>query len=108
MTAIPAPGPIAAGGPANVPIEPPTGVRGSLRHIGPGIIVSASIVGSGELVVTTTLGAEVGFVLLWLIFFSCFIKVFLQIELGRYVVSSGETVLEALDAVSEVRHIFGE
>jgi manganese transport protein len=81
------------------PIEPPTGLFGGLRHIGPGIIISGSIVGSGELVVTTILGAEVGFVLLWVILFSCFFKVFLQIELGRHVVSSGETVLESLDRV---------
>lgn len=82
-----------------VPIEPPETFRGRLGHIGPGIIISGSIVGSGELVVTTMLGAEVGFVLLWLILFSCFIKVFLQIELGRHVVSSGKTVLESLDSV---------
>ncbi|MEE2939244.1 MAG: Nramp family divalent metal transporter, partial [Planctomycetota bacterium] len=81
------------------PIDPPETFSGRLREIGPGIIVSGAIVGSGELIVTTKLGAEAGFVLLWLILFSCVIKVFLQIELGRYVVSSGHTVLEAFDRV---------
>lgn len=80
-------------------IEPPTHLFGRLRQIGPGIIISGAIVGSGELIVTTKLGAEAGFALLWLILFSCVIKVFLQIELGRYVVSSGHTVLEAFDRV---------
>ena len=80
-------------------LEPPTTATGRLRRIGPGIIVSGAIVGSGELIVTTKLGAEAGFALLWLILFSCVIKVFLQIELGRYVVSSGHTVLEAFDRV---------
>jgi len=80
-------------------IEPPTTFLGRLRYAGPGIIVSGSIVGSGELIATTTLGAEVGFVLLWLILFSCFIKVFLQLELGRYVISSRDTVLQALDRI---------
>jgi len=80
-------------------IEPPEGFVARLRHIGPGIIISGSIVGSGELVVTTRLGAEAGFVLLWLILFSCFVKVFLQVELGRHVVSSGSTVLEGLDQI---------
>ncbi|MEM8713040.1 MAG: Nramp family divalent metal transporter, partial [Planctomycetota bacterium] len=81
------------------PIQPPTSLSGKLREIGPGIIISGAIVGSGELIVTTKLGAEAGFILLWLILFSCVIKVFLQIELGRYVVSSGHTVLEAFDRV---------
>ncbi len=81
------------------PIAPPTTLAGRLREIGPGIIISGAIVGSGELIVTTKLGAEAGFALLWLILFSCVIKVFLQIELGRYVVSSGHTVLEAFDRV---------
>lgn len=82
-----------------VAIASPTTLGGRLRHIGPGLIISGSIVGSGELIVTTKLGAQTGFVLLWLILFSCLIKVFIQIELGRYVVSSGHTVLEALDRV---------
>lgn len=81
------------------PTAPPTTLVGRLREIGPGIIISGAIVGSGELIVTTKLGAEAGFALLWLILFSCVIKVFIQIELGRYVVSSGNTVLEAFDRV---------
>lgn len=80
-------------------IEPPSTLFGRLRKIGPGIIISGAIVGSGELIVTTKLGADAGFALLWLILFSCVLKVFLQIELGRYVVSSGHSVLEAFDRV---------
>ena len=52
------------------------------RQIGPGIILAGAIVGSGELIVTTSLGAQHGYIFLWLILFSCVIKVFLQIELG--------------------------
>jgi Mn2+/Fe2+ NRAMP family transporter len=92
----------------HTPIDPPRTLAGRLREIGPGIIVSGAIVGSGELIVTTKLGAEAGFVLLWLILFSCVIKVFLQIELGRYVVSSGHTVLEAFDRVPGPAIRFGE
>jgi Mn2+/Fe2+ NRAMP family transporter len=77
----------------------PVGVWATLRYLGPGLIVTGSIVGSGELIITTRLGAEVGFAFLWLILLSCAIKVFVQIELGRYTISSGETALEALDRV---------
>ena len=41
-------------------MEPPTEFSKIIKKIGPGIILSASIVGSGELIATTTLGAEVG------------------------------------------------
>ena len=77
----------------------PRGFRPILRKLGPGLIISGSIVGSGELIATTTLGAEVGFVALWLIIVSCGIKVVVQEELGRYVVSSGETALQGLNRV---------
>ncbi len=68
-----------------------------LAYLGPGLIISANIVGSGELIVTTQLGAKAGFTLLWFIVFSCLIKVVVQIELGRYTVSEGVTTLAALD-----------
>src|SRR5690606_2078311 len=60
--------------------EPPTTWRGSLRFFGPGLIVSASIVGAGELITATALGAEAGFVLLWLVIFSTLVKVAVQVE----------------------------
>ncbi|NCF86819.1 MAG: hypothetical protein GWQ08_15020, partial [Verrucomicrobiaceae bacterium] len=41
--------------------EPPSDWRGILKQLGPGLIISANIVGSGELIVTTKLGADVGF-----------------------------------------------
>ena len=63
--------------------EPPTGWRDSLRYLGPGLILSASIVGSGELIATTTAGAQVGFVILWLVLFSCLVKVAVQVEFAR-------------------------
>ena len=79
--------------------EPPAGFAATFRHIGPGLVLAAGIVGSGELIATTKLGAQAGITLLWLIIFGCLIKVFVQIELGRYVISSGETTLAALDRV---------
>lgn len=78
---------------------PPRTFRGMLKRIGPGIILSASIVGSGELIATTTLGAEVGYVALWVIIISCFIKPAVQSELGRYTIATGETGLDGFDRV---------
>ena len=84
--------------PAHV-LEPPTRMGQILKKIGPGIILSASIVGSGELIATTTLGAEVGYTVMWLIIFSCLIKALVQSFLGRYTISRGETGLEAFNRI---------
>jgi Mn2+/Fe2+ NRAMP family transporter len=77
--------------------EPPATLWLALRQIGPGIILAGSIIGSGELLLTTSLGADYGFMFLWLILFSCIIKVFVQIELGRHAISSGKPTLGALN-----------
>lgn len=77
--------------------EPPTSLWATLRKIGPGIILAGTIVGSGELILTTSLGAKHGFVFLWLILFSCVIKVFVQIEIGRYAISTGRPTLGAIN-----------
>ncbi len=77
--------------------EPPRHWLGRLRYLGPGFILSASIVGSGELIATTTLGAEAGFVLLWVILVSCLVKVTLQLEFGKHAIASGETTMQAFN-----------
>jgi Mn2+/Fe2+ NRAMP family transporter len=79
--------------------EPPTTIWEMLRKIGPGIVVAGTIVGSGELLLTTGLGAKHGFVFMWLILFSCVIKVFVQTEIGRYAISSGKPTLGALQDI---------
>ena len=47
--------------------EPPVSFFKKLKFLGPGFILSASIVGSGELIATTTLGARAGFIAFWII-----------------------------------------
>ena len=85
--------------------SPPESRRETVRHLGPGLIVTACIVGSGELIATTKLGADAGFVLLWLILLGCLVKVFVQIELGRYAITSGKSTLEAMDIIPGPRII---
>lgn len=79
--------------------EPPHSFWKAIQQIGPGLILAASIVGTGELINTTGLGARAGFSLLWLILLSCVIKVFVQIELGRYAITHGKTTLAAFDTL---------
>ena len=78
---------------------PPRAWSAIALRVGPGIILASTIVGSGELVATTILGAEHGYRLLWLIIVSCVIKIVVQNELGRYTIGTGETSLEAFDRI---------
>jgi manganese transport protein len=68
-----------------------------LKFLGPGFILSASIVGSGELIATTILGAKAGFIALWIIIISCVAKVAVQLEFGRHAVLTGETTMKAFN-----------
>jgi Mn2+/Fe2+ NRAMP family transporter len=77
--------------------DPPTTLGAKLRLLGPGLVLTASIVGSGELMATTRLGAEAGYLLLWLILISCVVKVALQLQFGRHTIQTGETALTAFN-----------
>lgn len=79
--------------------EPPVGFAATLKHLGPGMILVGSVVGSGELLMTTKLGAQAGFVLLWFVFLSCAIKVVVQAELARHTISSGRTFLDVFNSL---------
>lgn len=77
--------------------QPPVSIPGILRRLGPGLIIAGSIVGSGELIATTATGAQAGYWLLWLVLIGCIIKVFVQVELGRYTISTGEAAMVAMN-----------
>lgn len=79
--------------------EAPTTALQRLRFLGPGFILSASIVGSGELIATTTLGAQAGFVAFWVIIVSCLVKVAVQLEFGRHTILSGATSMQMFNGL---------
>lgn len=75
-------------------LEPPRTLRGRFRYLGPGLILSAAVVGSGELITTTALGSQAGFVLFWLVIVSTAIKVWVQVELATWAILTGKTALQ--------------
>src|ERR671910_308200 len=79
--------------------DAPRSLGAVFSRVGPGLVLAASIVGSGELIATTTLGAQVGYVALWVILVSCIVKPVIQAEMGRYTIATGETALEAFNRV---------
>ena len=85
-------------------IQPaPATFWGRLRHLGPGFILSAAIVGSGELIATTALGAKAGFVTFWVILVSCFVKVALQLEFGKNAIYTGLPTMQSLNRLPGLR-----
>ncbi|UCF94836.1 MAG: Nramp family divalent metal transporter [Desulfobacterales bacterium] len=77
--------------------EAPKGLLNVIRHLGPGVILSGSVIGSGELLVTTRLGAQFGYVFLWGVILCCMIKYFVQVEIGRYCISKNLTGIKAFN-----------
>lgn len=94
-----------AGDAGHAPEPAPRTLGALLRQLGPGLILSSIIVGSGELIVTPKLGAEAGFTMLWFIVVGCLLKVFVQIELGRHTIMHGRTTLEALNRLPGPRMV---
>ncbi|WP_405806271.1 Nramp family divalent metal transporter [Streptomyces sp. NBC_01187] len=72
----------------------PETFRDRLRKLGPGLVLSAAVVGSGELITTTSLGAKAGFALLWLVIVSTGVKVWVQMELARWTILNGRPALD--------------
>lgn len=83
--------------------QPPDGLLQRVKFLGPGFILSASIVGSGELIATTVLGAKVGFAALWIILVSCLVKVALQLEFGKHAILTGETSMHIFNKLPGLR-----
>lgn len=80
-------------------LEPPAHWWERLKFLGPGLILTASIVGSGELITTTLLGAQAGFVCFWVILVSCLVKVAVQVEFGKNAIYSGRSTMLALNGL---------
>ena len=78
-------------------MQPPATLGAILRACGPGMILAAGVVGSGELIATTKTGAEAGWALLPLILIGCLIKVPVQLQLGSFAFTSGKGTIAALD-----------
>ena len=83
--------------------EPPASFAQQLKFLGPGFILSASIVGSGELIATTILGAKAGFIAFWVIIVSCLVKVAVQLEFGKQAILTGETVMSLFNKLPGTR-----
>jgi len=67
---------------------------GVLRMAGPGLVVAATGIGSGDVVSATVAGANYGVVLLWAIALGAFFKFVLNEGIARWQLATGKTALE--------------
>jgi Mn2+/Fe2+ NRAMP family transporter len=65
-----------------------------LRLAGPGLVVAATGIGSGDVVSATVAGANYGVVLLWAIALGAFFKFVLNEGIARWQLATGKTALE--------------
>jgi Mn2+/Fe2+ NRAMP family transporter len=79
--------------------EPPSNFMSRIKYLGPSLIISGAIIGSGELILTSSLGAKAGWALLWWMLVSCWSKSLVQAEVTRYVVATGDTYFRAINRI---------
>jgi Mn2+/Fe2+ NRAMP family transporter len=62
--------------------------------LGPGIVWTSELIGSGEVILTTRNGAILGTVVLWAILIGVFLKCWIGISGARYTVCTGESMID--------------
>ena len=65
-----------------------------LKLAGPGLVVAATGIGSGDVVAATVGGARYGVILLWAIAIGAFFKYVLNEGIARWQLATGKTALE--------------
>ncbi len=86
----------------SVPQEP-RGVQ-HLKWLGPGFLWMVSAAGSGELLFTPRIGSLYGYTLIWALLAAVLCKWFINREVGRYAVCTGQPILEGFKTLPGPRN----
>ena len=76
--------------PRQAEMPPPVSLR---RMLGPGIVLVGLSIGSGEFILWPRLTSEWGFALFWACWIGVTIQFFLNMEIGRYTLATGESAV---------------
>ena len=82
----------------------PVNLREKLKFLGPGVVLAALAIGSGELVLTPRSGAQYGFALSWVPILTIVYKAAFSEGLARLTIASGDDVFRAFDWLPGPRH----
>jgi Mn2+/Fe2+ NRAMP family transporter len=72
--------------------------------MGPGVVLAALAIGSGELILTPRSGAQYGFALLWVPILTIVYKAAFSEALARLTIASGDDVFRSFDRLPGPRH----
>jgi Mn2+/Fe2+ NRAMP family transporter len=78
--------------------DPPRG-KDRWKWFGPGFLWMVSAAGSGELLFTPRVGSMYGYALIWALLTAVALKWFINREVGRYTVCTGQTVIDGFAAI---------
>ncbi|UCF17863.1 MAG: Nramp family divalent metal transporter [Phycisphaerales bacterium] len=82
----------------------PATLGAKLRFMGPGVVLAALAIGSGELILTPRSAAQFGFALLWVPILTIVYKAAFSESLARLTIASGSDVFAAFDRLPGPRH----
>src|SRR5690606_16832884 len=80
--------------------------RTTWRLVGPGIVVAATGVGSGDLVATLLAGERFGYTLLWAAVAGCLVKIALAEATGRWSLATGRTIFDGWSSLGRWTHLY--
>ena len=82
--------------------RPPSGLKGRVRVVGPGLIIAATGVGAGDLVSSLAAGQKYAFTFVWAIVVGVVLKYFLTEGIARWCLATGTTIIEAWYSLGRV------
>ncbi|GAB3208291.1 Nramp family divalent metal transporter [Marinactinospora thermotolerans] len=80
--------------------------KASWKLIGPGIVVAATGVGTGDLVATLMAGERFGYTLLWATIIGCLVKISLAEATGRWHLATGRTIFDGWTDIGRWTHVY--
>ncbi len=82
----------------------PVNLLEKLKFVGPGVVLAALAIGSGELILTPRSAAQYGFTLLWVTVLTIVYKAAFSENLARLTIASWDDVFRALDWLPGPQH----
>ena len=83
--------------------KPPTGLA-IFALLGPGLVWTSDLIGSGEVIITTRNGAILGTGVLWAILIGIYLKCWIGISGARYTVCTGESMIDMFSRIQGPRN----
>ena len=81
-------------------------LKGSLRIIGPGLVLAATTVGIGDFISNAVAGERYGMTFAWAIVLAVVLKYFLTEGLGRWHLASGQTIIYGWNSLGRGMTVF--